>query len=335
MYLVTGCAGLLGAAFVEYLIEEKGEDIVGIDNLEGGYREHLHSSLIFYEFDLKDQKALRRVFETHKIDYIYHFAAYAAEGLSPFMRKFNYENNLISTTNLVNMAVEFGVKRFVFTSSMAIYGAQTPPFDECMRPEPIDPYGIAKYAAEMDIQVAGTQHGLEWCIIRPHNVYGRFQNIWDRYRNVLGIWVYQAMHGEPLTIYGDGKQTRAFTYIDDILEPLFKAGTDKRAANQIINLGGIHEVSIQDACKIASEVMGYDKVVYLEPRHEAKYSYCTYQKSVDCLDFEHKTDLREGFEKMYEWAKIQPDRPRKKWDSYELEKGLYSYWAHSKNEKNS
>jgi UDP-glucose 4-epimerase len=326
MYLVTGCAGLLGAAFVEYLFEKGATEVVGIDNLEGGYKEHIHPSLHFYEFDLTDQAALKAVFEKHRIEYIYHFAAYAAEGLSPFIRKFNYENNLIATTNLINMAIAHSVRRFIFTSSMAVYGAQTPPFDETMRPEPIDPYGIAKYAAEMDIQVAGSHHGLEWCIIRPHNVYGRFQNIWDRYRNVLGIWTYQAINGEPLTIYGDGAQTRAFTYIDDILEPLYKSSTDPRAKNQIINLGGIHEVSVADACKIFCDITGYTNVVHMEPRYEAKHSYCTYQKSVDLLDFEHKTDLREGLTKMYEWAVTQPNRPRKKWEHYELDKGLYSYW---------
>jgi UDP-glucose 4-epimerase len=223
------------------------------------------------------------------------------------------------------MAITHDIRRFIFTSSMATYGSQQPPFAETMRPEPIDPYGIAKYAAEMDIQVAGKHHGLEWCVIRPHNVYGRFQNIWDRYRNVLGIWTYQALKGEPLTIYGDGEQTRAFTYIDDILEPLYKA-TGDRAKNQIINLGGIHEISIRDACRIFCDITGYTNVVNKEARYEAKYSYCTYQKSVDLLDFEHKTDLREGLTKMIEWAKVQPDRPRKKWDSYEIEKGLYSYW---------
>lgn len=89
-------------------------------------------------------------------------------------------------------------------------------------------------------------------------------------------------------MYGDGEQTRAFTYIGDILEPLYKAGVGPRAANQIINLGGIHEVSVQEACKAFCEVTGYDKVVHLESRYEAKYSYYTYQKSVDLLDFEHK-----------------------------------------------
>jgi UDP-glucose 4-epimerase len=324
MFLVTGCAGLLGAAFAEFLIQ-KGEEVVGIDNLEGGYKEHIHPSVVFYQLDLSDQTALKAVFAKHTIQYIYHFAAYAAEGLSPFMRKYNYENNIIATTNLVNMAITHTIRRFIFTSSMAVYGSQQPPFAESMRPEPIDPYGIAKYAAEMDIQVAGIQHGLEWCIIRPHNVYGRFQNIWDRYRNVLGIWTYQALKGEPLTIYGDGEQTRAFTYIDDILEPLYKA-TGPRARNQIINLGGIHEVSIRDACRMFCEITGYTNVVHKEGRYEAKHSYCTYQTSVDLLDFEHKTDLREGLTKMVEWARVQPDKPRKKWDSYEMETGLYSYW---------
>src|SRR5690606_11980832 len=135
----------------------------------------------FYQNDLaKDD--ITKVFELYNIEYVYHFAAYAAEGLSPFIRQYNYTNNLVSTANIVNKCIEFSVKRLIFTSSMAVYGAGNPPFNESDATAPIDPYGVAKLACEMDIRIAGDQHGLDWCIIRPHNVYGDNQNIWDRYR---------------------------------------------------------------------------------------------------------------------------------------------------------
>jgi len=157
-------------------------------------------------------------------------------------------------------------------------------------------------------------------------MYGAKQNIWDSYRNVLGIWMYKHITGQPLTIFGDGNQTRAFSCIDDSLEPFWRAGTDPRASKQIINLGGIHEYSINEAANTLIEVMGGGEIKYLPPRHEVKYAFPTWQKSVDILGFEHKTDLCEGLTKMWEWVKLQPSRPRQIWSSYELDKGIYPYW---------
>ena len=154
----------------------------------------------------------------------------------------------------------------------------------------------------MDIQIAGEQHGLDWCIIRPHNVYGVKQNIWDKYRNVLGIWMFQHMNGEPMTIFGDGEQTRAFSFIDDSLEPLWNAAVEPLASKQIINLGGIEECSINEANNILRSITG-GEVVYKEVRHEVKHSVPTWQKSVDIIKFQHKTDLREGLQQMWDWAK--------------------------------
>lgn len=323
--LITGNAGLLGARLADWILENRPEyTVVGIDDLSGGYIENIDPRVEFYKDDLAE-RPIDHIFETHDIEYVFHFAAYAAEGLSPFIRKFNYKNNLVSTANIVNACIKHNVKRLVFTSSMAVYGRANPPFTEDTQPDPIDPYGIAKYASEKDIQVAGEQHGLDWCIIRPHNVYGIKQNIWDKYRNVLGIWMWQHMHGEPFTIFGDGEQTRAFSYIDDCLESLWHAAVIPVASKEIINLGGIHHVSINEAAQTLKEVIG-GEIVYKEARHEVKDAYPTWKKSVDILGFEHKTDLREGLTKMWKWAKEQPDRPRFKWPQYELDKGIYSFW---------
>jgi UDP-glucose 4-epimerase len=199
-------------------------------------------------------------------------------------------------------------------------------FNELQTPKPIDPYGVAKYGCEMDIQIAGEQHGLDWCIIRPHNVYGIKQNIWDKYRNVLGIWMFQHMNGQPMTIFGDGEQTRAFSYIDDSLEPFWNAAMLPQASRQIINVGGIEEHSINEAAVILQEVIGAGTVIHLEGRHEVKHSIPTWQKSVDILGFEHKTNLREGLTEMWKWAQQQPMRDRFVWPSYELDKGIYSFW---------
>jgi UDP-glucose 4-epimerase len=324
--LVTGVAGLLGSRFSSWLLEQnKNINVIGVDDLSGGYVENIDPKIKFYESNCLDDK-INKIFKETKPELVYHFAAYAAEGLSPFIRKFNYNNNLLSTANIVNNCINHNVKRLIFTSSMAVYGNNVPPFDEIMLRNPIDPYGVAKAACEQDIEIAGIQHGLDWCIIRPHNVYGKNQNIWDKYRNVLGIWMYQNLNNKPITIYGTGEQKRAFSYIDDCLNPLWLAGTSESASKQIINLGGIQEHSINNAADIILEVMGSGKKVYLEERHEVKYAWSTWKKSQDILFYEDKTSLKDGLTEMWNWAKIQPNRIQKKWDSYEIEKGIYSYW---------
>jgi UDP-glucose 4-epimerase len=325
--LITGGAGLLGSRLADWIIENKQEyEVVIVDNLSGGYVENINSKAHFYRLDCTDTLSIKEVFELHKPEYVYHLAAYAAEGLSPFIRCFNYENNLLATANIVNNCIKYDVKRLIFTSTMAVYGHGTPPFDESHLPSPIDPYGVAKYACEQDIRIAGEQHDLDWCIIRPHNVYGIKQNIWDKYRNVLGIWMYQVLNNKPMTIYGDGTQTRAFSYIDDCLEPLWKAAMNENASKQIINLGGTREYSIKEANELLREVIGYGETVHLEPRHEVKYAHPTWKKSVDLLGYEDKTSLGDGLYTMWEWAKSQPQREQFVWSEYELEKGIYSFW---------
>ena len=326
--LITGVAGLLGSRLADWILENDPDvTVIGIDNFSGGYVENINSRVKFYKLDLV-RDSISDLFQKYDIGYVFHFAAYAAEGLSPFIRAFNYDNNLKSTARIVNQCIKHDVKRLIFTSSMAVYGhGEDQAFDEKQIPAPIDPYGVAKYACEMDIKIAGEQHGLDWCIIRPHNVYGAKQNIWDKYRNVLGIWMFQHLNGKPMTIYGSGNQTRAFSYIDDSLEPLWNAAIEPRASKQIINLGGIHSVSILESNNILKNVIGCtENTVFFEERHEVMHAVSTYQKSIDILGFKHETDLEDGLMKMWEWAKVQPMRNQFVWPTFELNKGLYSFW---------
>jgi UDP-glucose 4-epimerase len=325
--LITGVAGLLGSRLADWIIKNvPNAEVVGIDDLSGGYKENIHPKVEFWQMNLVTHP-IENCFDVNKFDYVFHFAAYAAEGLSPFIRQYNYENNLVATARVINQCIKHDVKRLVFTSTLAVYGhGYGGIFDENQIPKPIDPYGVAKYGCEMDIQIAGEQHNLDWCIIRPHNVYGVNQNIWDKYRNVLGIWMYQHMNNEPMTIFGDGEQKRAFSYIDDILEPLWKAAIEPKASKEIINLGGVEEWSINNANKVLREVITKGEVVYKEGRHEVKNSIPTYQKSIDILGFKHTTSLKEGLTKMWEWAQKQPNRNRFIWENYEIEKGIYSFW---------
>lgn len=324
--LITGVAGMIGSKMAEWIQENQPEyGIIGVDNLSGGYIENVPQKVQFHQLDLAVD-SLDPLFEQSNIEYVYHFAAYAAEGLSPFIRKYNYTNNLVATANVVNACIKFNVKRLVFTSSMAVYGQGTPPFDEQDPCKPVDPYGIAKYACEMDIQVAGQQHNLDWCIIRPHNVYGCNQNIWDKYRNVLGIWMYQKLTNEPFSIFGEGEQKRAFSYVDDCLAPLWQAAINQNASKQIINLGSAIETTILEAATLLQEVVGGSSFNFLEQRHEVKNAFSTHQKSYEILYYEDKTSLKSGVTAMWEWAVQQPVRIRKEWDAYELEKGIYGFW---------
>ena len=324
--LITGVAGFLGSRLADWIIEHIPDaEVIGIDNLSGGYKENLHDLVEFFPVDILDDK-VSEVFSTYRPDYVFHFAAFAAEGLSPFVRSHNYRNNLEATSKIVTECIKNDVTRLIFSSTMGVYGDNPTPFYESDQPNPIDPYGIAKYACELDIKVAGEHHGLDWCIIRPHNVYGIKQNIWDRYRNVLGIWMYQHVNGLPMTIYGDGEQTRAFSYIDDCLEPLWKSSQESSCSKQIINLGGTKYYSMNEANEIIRKVMGGGTLSYKEKRYEVKNAYSSYQKSIDLLGYNDKTSLIDGLTTMWNWVKTQPNRVSKGFDHYELDKGLYSFW---------
>lgn len=327
--LITGVAGLLGSRLADWILENKPEyEVVGIDNLFSGYIENVDDRVIFYKRELSID-SITDIFDKHQFDYVFHFAAYAAEGLSPFMRKFNDSNNMLSTDNIINECISHNIKRIVYTSSMSVYGrgiVHGRIFNEEDTPCPIDPYGVSKYACELNIKSASEQFGIDWCIIRPHNVYGIKQNIWDKYRNVIGIWMYQALNNKPMLIYGDGEQTRAFSCIDDCLKSFWYAAIKEEASKEIINLGGIYAYTINEANNIFMEISGYEYVEHKEERHEVKHAVPSFDKSIQLLDYSQNTSLRDGISEMWEWAKKQPMREQYKWSNYEIEKGLYSYW---------
>lgn len=325
--LITGIAGLLGSNLAHWLCSHQPNvEVIGVDDLSGGYQENIPAGVQFYKLNLLDFGGLSAIFDEHKPVLVFHFAAYAAEGLSPFIRGFNYQNNLVVTANVVTMCIKHSAKRLIFTSSMAVYGHGVPPFDEADRRSPIDPYGVAKAACEQDIEIAGEQHGLDWCIIRPHNFYGPRQNIWDSYRNVLGIWLNNRLTNKPITIFGDGKQVRAFSYIDDAMPCFWTAGTAGTCSKQIINLGGKYPYSVLQAASCLQEVTSGGDLVFLPARHEVKHAVSTWDKSERLLDFKHHTSLYDGLTEMWRWAQSQPRRPKHIWENYELDVGRYSFW---------
>src|SRR6266853_1454834 len=213
--LVTGGAGFIGSHVAEHLVRMR-HRVVVLDDLSGGFKDNVPAATTFVHGSILDAELIDNLFREHKFDYVYHLAAYAAEGLSHFIKRFNYNNNLIGSVNLINASVNYGVRCFVFTSSIAVYGRNQVPITEDMVPMPEDSYGIAKLAVERELKVTQEMFGLDYVIFRPHNVYGERQNIGDRYRNVVGIFMNQLMKGEAMTIFGDGEQQRAFTHINDV-----------------------------------------------------------------------------------------------------------------------
>src|SRR6185437_11966042 len=252
---VTGGAGFIGSHVAKHCLDA-GHEVVGLDDLSGGVREHVPEGAVFVEGSINDAVLVARLFDEYEFDYVYHLAAYAAEGLSHFIRRFNYTNNVVGSVTLINEAVKHDVKCFVFTSSIAVYGAGQVPMTEDMAPLPEDPYGIAKYAVEMDLRAAHAMFGLNSVVFRPHNVYGEHQNLGDRYRNVIGIFMNQIMNDQPLTIFGDGNQTRAFSYIDDVAPQIARSVSTPAAFNQVINVGADTPYSVNQLASVVGHAFG-------------------------------------------------------------------------------
>src|SRR5437773_11459383 len=144
--LVTGAAGFLGSHVVRTLVQSKRVRVVALDDLSGGFRSNVPEDVAFVRASVLDNGLLADLFDHYKFRYVYHLAAYAAEGLSHFIRRFNYTNNVVGSVNVINAAVRHEVECFVFTSSLAVYGAATPPVHENSSTRPEDAYGIAKLA---------------------------------------------------------------------------------------------------------------------------------------------------------------------------------------------
>jgi UDP-glucose 4-epimerase len=325
--LVTGGAGFMGAHLVR-ACADRGHDVVALDDLSGGFEENVDRRARFVRASVTDSEAIDRLFRDERFDHVYHLAAYAAEGLSHFIKRFNYVNNVVGSVNLMNACVNHEIDCFVFTSSIAVYGTAQLPMTEDLVPEPEDSYGIAKRTVEQELAASKDVFDLDYVIFRPHNVYGELQNIGDRYRNVLGIFINQVMQGEPLTIFGDGEQTRAFSYIGDVIGPIADAPSTPGARCEIFNVGADQPYSINQLADVVRRAMGVPDhpIRHTERRNEVAHAFSDHSKLLRTFGEQPTTPLEEGVARMAAWAQEIGPRSASRFGSIEIEKNLPPIW---------
>jgi UDP-glucose 4-epimerase len=323
---VTGGAGFIGSHVAKHLATS-GHEVVVVDDLSGGFVDNVPLGCSFVQGSVSDADFVDGLFEAHDFDYVFHLAAYAAEGLSHFIRRFNYTNNVVGSVNLINAAVRSDVRRFVFTSSIAVYGAAQLPMTEATVPQPEDPYGVAKYAVELDLRAAHEMFGLEYTVFRPHNVYGEHQNIGDKYRNVVGIFMNQIMQGRPLTIFGDGTQTRAFSYIDDVAPVIASSIEVPGSVGEVFNIGADRPYEVLELAHVVSHAMGVEPdIVHLPPRNEVLHAYASHEKVQDVFGSRQPVPLEIGIGRMATWARAAGPRATPEFEGVEVWRNFPAGW---------
>ncbi len=324
--LVTGGAGFMGSHVADELVE-KGHKVVVLDDLSGGFIENVNNKAIFIKGDICDYELIKKLFSKYEFDYVFHLAAYAAEGLSHFIKRYNYNNNLIGSVNLINQSVIHEIKCFIFTSSIAVYGKNQLPMKEDMIPQPEDSYGIAKHAVEQELKVTKEMFGLNYIIFRPHNVYGERQNIGDKYRNVIGIFMNQILQNKPLTVFGDGEQSRAFSYIKDVAPIIANSVNAKEAYNEIFNVGADIPYTINQLVSKVKEAMRSESDIrYLAPRNEVLHAFSLHEKAAQFFNCKPKWSLEDGLKIMAHWVKKHGAKSTKNFGEIEIEENLPNIW---------
>jgi UDP-glucose 4-epimerase len=324
--LVTGIAGFIGSHVAEHCLAQ-GMHVVGLDDLSGGFAENVPAGARLVQGSVTDVALVERLFRENRFRHVYHLAAYAAEGLSHFIRRYNYQNNLVGTVNLVNQAVLREVECFVFTSSIAVYGAGQSPMTEELTPQPEDPYGIAKYACELDLRAAREMFGLRYVVFRPHNVYGERQNIADRYRNVIGIFMNQVMQGKPMTVFGDGTQTRAFSHVDDVAPVIARAPLVREAYDEVFNIGADKPYTVNELAGEVARAFGVAPALeHLPARNEVLHAFSQHDKVARVFGTGTPIGLHEGISRMAAWAKNRGPLPPSVFKDIEVRKNLPPSW---------
>ncbi|MCD6449189.1 MAG: SDR family oxidoreductase [Thermotogaceae bacterium] len=302
--LVTGGAGFIGSNLVEKLIE-MGEGVVVVDNLSTGKVENLSHGALFYEHDITDVEMLKRIFLLHKPRYVFHLAAQASVSKSVREPDFDAKVNIIGTLNLLKLSVEYGVEKFIFSSTGgAIYGDEVfrVPTPETEFPKPISPYGIAKFSVENYLRFFNHEFGLRYTILRYGNVYGPKQDPYGE-AGVVAIFTERMLRNEEVKIFGDGEYVRDYVFVEDVVEANIAAMD--RADGEIVNIGTSRGTTVNELFRMLKEITGYKKdPVYAPPRPgDLRKSILDISKAEKVLGWTPKINLEEGLKRTVEWFK--------------------------------
>ena len=288
---ITGIAGFLGSHLAKRLVN-LGHVVLGNDSMIQGDLDNLPKNINFHKTDCCNFEEMSKNLEG--IDIVYHCAATAHEGLSVFSPNFITKNIYQASISVITASIVNKVKRFVFCSSMARYGSQISPFNENMAPKPEDPYGIAKVAVEENLKLLCKTHSMDYNIAVPHNIVGPNQKYDDPFRNVMSIFINRNLQNKPSIIYGDGSQTRCFSYIDDVIFCLEKLALDKNISKEIINIGPDEEtITIKNLAKLIANETGFNgNPIHVPGRPlEVKEASCSSDKARKLLNYKTKTSL--------------------------------------------
>ena len=308
---ITGIAGFLGSHLADRFLE-LGHTVAGNDTLIGGYEDNVNTEVDFYKVDCCDNSRMTTIMAN--ADIVIHTAATAHEGLSVFSPDFITRNIFQASVSTISAAIQNKVKRFVYCTSMARYGDQKTPFTEDMLPRPVDPYGIAKVAGEDVLKSLSETHNMEWNIAVPHNIVGPRQRYDDPFRNVMSIMINRNLQSKPSIIYGDGMQTRCFSYIDDCVNCLEEMSLNPNIINETINIGPDEgTITIKELSKlIANETGCNQEPIHMKDRPtEVKHAMCSSNKARELLGYETKTDLSESIKLTTSYIKNRGTLPFK------------------------
>ena len=315
---ITGIAGFLGSNLAEYYLK-KGFKISGCDNLVGGSLDNIDVKQVnFYKANCEDFETMKKI--TKDVDILCHAAAYAHEGLSSFSPVLISNNNVTGSVSVFTAAIVNKIKRIVYCSSMARYGNIKTPFKEEDSLNPVDPYGVSKVAAENILKILSKTHNIEYNIAVPHNIIGPKQKYDDPYRNVVSIMINLMLQKKNPIIYGDGKQKRTFSDIEDCIYCLDKLMTDPNIISQVVNIGPDEEhISINELYRLLSNKLKFNlEPIYLKDRpNEVKDANCSADKARKILNYKTSVSLDKSLDKIIDY--ISKKGPKNFQYNYQLE----------------
>lgn len=327
-YLVTGGAGFIGSHLVAELLG-RGHSVVVLDDLSGGTTERVPSGATLVVGSVSDQSAVKALVGEHGFDGVFHLAAFTAEAISHAVRRHNYETNVLGSINLINASVSAGTKFFGFASSVGVYGHGETPMREADHPEPSDSYGIAKLTVERELAATMSAQGLPFVAFRMHNVYGEWQNMQDPYRNAIAIFLNQILRQEPITVYGDGQQIRAFTYVTDIVPVIADAAETPGAWGRAFNVGASKTNTIMEVVEHVARAMGVPdhEVIHLPARDEVAIAYTDTSLARSTFGEWPETPVEEGIARTATWARQQGPADLRASFELELSDDLLPEWV--------